>query len=40
MPLDKTKQIGIEPPFYCDYGSNIKFKGEVCSVRLIAKGRP
>ncbi|KDE05721.1 hypothetical protein MVLG_03955 [Microbotryum lychnidis-dioicae p1A1 Lamole] len=31
IPLEKMKKIAIEPPFYCDYGCNIKFKGEFYS---------
>ncbi|KAM0755295.1 trimeric LpxA-like protein [Meredithblackwellia eburnea MCA 4105] len=27
VSLEKVKTIGIEPPFYCDYGYNIEFKG-------------
>lgn len=29
IPLEKAKLLSIEPPFWCDYGTNIKFKGEV-----------
>ncbi|TDL24241.1 trimeric LpxA-like protein [Rickenella mellea] len=33
IPLEKVKSlpICIEPPFYCDYGTNIEFKGEFYS---------
>ncbi|KAM0748332.1 trimeric LpxA-like protein [Meredithblackwellia eburnea MCA 4105] len=27
IPLEKVKTLGIEPPFHCDYGYNIEFKG-------------
>ncbi|KAF8526555.1 trimeric LpxA-like protein [Hysterangium stoloniferum] len=27
MPLEKARQLAIEPPFRCDYGTNINFKG-------------
>ena len=30
-PLEKAKQLFIEPPFRCDYGVNIHFKGEFYS---------
>ncbi|KAK4057525.1 hypothetical protein OIO90_001594 [Microbotryomycetes sp. JL221] len=28
IELADAKKLAIEPPFYCDYGDNIKFKGE------------
>ncbi|GAA5918583.1 hypothetical protein JCM6882_001900 [Rhodosporidiobolus microsporus] len=28
IPLEKTKSIALEPPFVCDYGYNIEFKGD------------
>lgn len=28
--LEARAKLSIEPPFYCDYGVNIKFNGEVC----------
>lgn len=28
IPLKKAKALGIEPPLYVDYGTNIKFKGD------------
>ncbi|GAA6037605.1 hypothetical protein JCM8097_006136 [Rhodosporidiobolus ruineniae] len=28
VPLERTKHINLEPPFYCDYGTNIEFKGD------------
>lgn len=31
IPLEKAKRLGIEPPFYCDYGKNIEFKDEFYS---------
>ena len=31
IPLVKTKRLAIEPPFYCDYGTNIEFKDEFYS---------
>jgi len=27
MPLEKARELAIEPPFWCDYGINIDFKG-------------
>ncbi|THH04936.1 hypothetical protein EW145_g5155 [Phellinidium pouzarii] len=31
MSLERTKALAIEPPFHCDFGFNIKFKGEFYS---------
>ncbi|KAI5117111.1 hypothetical protein M0805_008230 [Coniferiporia weirii] len=31
ISLEKTRALAIEPPFYCDYGTNIEFKGEFYS---------
>ena len=31
ISLEKTKHIAIEPPFHCDYGTNIEFKGDFYS---------
>ncbi|BGP38303.1 hypothetical protein JCM10450v2_002249 [Rhodotorula kratochvilovae] len=28
VPLEKTRSIAIEPPFFCDYGYNIEFQGD------------
>jgi len=28
IPLEKAKALGIEPPLYVDYGTNIKFEGD------------
>ncbi|KAF8526554.1 trimeric LpxA-like protein [Hysterangium stoloniferum] len=27
IPLEKARELAIEPPFWCDYGTNINFKG-------------
>ena len=27
VPLEKAKKLAIEPPFYCDHGVFIEFKG-------------
>lgn len=27
--MTRAKKLMIEPPFWCDYGDNISFKGEV-----------
>jgi acetyltransferase-like isoleucine patch superfamily enzyme len=31
IPLEKAKRIAIEPPFHCDFGTNIHFKGDFYS---------
>ena len=28
IPLEKAKMLAIEPPFHCDFGTNIDFAGE------------
>ncbi|GAA5864087.1 hypothetical protein JCM8547_005131 [Rhodosporidiobolus lusitaniae] len=28
VSVERTKSINLEPPFYCDYGYNIEFKGD------------
>lgn len=31
ISLEKSKSLAIEPPFRCDYGTNIEFKGDFYS---------
>lgn len=31
ITLENTKKLAIEPPFHCDYGTNIHFAGEFYS---------
>ena len=28
IPLEQAKKLAIEPPLYCDYGTNIHFSGD------------
>ena len=35
ITLEKARLLAIEPPFWCDYGSNIEFKGGVVRISYI-----